>query len=425
MHQMGVIASIGVQLTSDGMNNSHNSTNTDWPYLSMDNFHRRAAVAMELPGVLQIGVAHLVGGNQFAQWDAFVQIPENYAWMNETYDYQKQLGVNDFESVSNIGRSRIAENRTVDVMHTFDQYGHPMDEEDQSTYYMPSWQEIPLLKTNTVNENLLHRHNFADAMLHLHSTKNALFGNSTIAPPGDSNHHDPVTSKLATLLSIKAKQAEDYMGEPVTQVYFPVFDQFDTSRRRMVAVLTATLQWRKYFENILAVDVNDMVVVLHGDSIGQEDSVSYSYKIKGTEVKAGGVGDQHNSNFNDFEREGKLVTAHVADGTVEGVKVDSDRHRYRIRVYPDQSFYDEYSTNTPILAALGMAVAFFVLILLFAAYDRTVERRQKMLLNSAAKSNAIVSSLFPEVRTTQVERRRSHVIYYFVSLIIIDFLPDV
>lgn len=402
VHQMGVIASIGVQLTSDSMNNSVNSTRTAWPYLSVENFHQRVGTAKDLPGVLQIGVAHLVGGNQFAQWDAFVLEPENHAWMEDAYDYQEQLGVDHFESLSNIRRSRITKNRTVDVMHTFDQNGRPWDEEDQSTYYMPAWQESPLLKTNTVNENLLHRQNFADAMQHLHSTKNALFGDLTIALPGDPQHHDPVTAKIATLLSIKAQQTEDYQGDPVTQVHFPVFDQFDTSRRRMVAVLTATLVWRRYFENILVGDVKDMVVVLYRDSIGQADSASYSYTITGSEAKVGGVGDKHNTNLNDFERVGKLVTATVADGTLEGVQVDSNRHSYRIVVYPDQQFYDEYHTNAPNLVAVGVAVVFLFFILLFTAYDRVVERRQQMVLNSAAKSNAIVSSLFPEVRLAQI-----------------------
>lgn len=64
-------------------------------------------------------------------------------------------------------------------------------------------------------------------------------------------------------------------------------------------------------------------------------------------------------------------------------------------VYPTTEFEEFYRTNTPINNAGLVAVTFIFVVLAFLVYDILVTRRNKLLVLSAARSNAVVSQLFP------------------------------
>ena len=68
---------------------------------------------------------------------------------------------------------------------------------------------------------------------------------------------------------------------------------------------------------------------------------------------------------------------------------------YSIFVYPTSVMRHEYKTMIPAVFTTVIAVAFFLMAFFFFAYDRYVTMRNNKVLLQAAKSNAIVSSLFP------------------------------
>ena len=61
-----------------------------------------------------------------------------------------------------------------------------------------------------------------------------------------------------------------------------------------------------------------------------------------------------------------------------------------------QEFSDQYMTTTPIVITCAVAIVFLFSITLFYIYNILVERRQRIILNKAAHSTAIVSSMFPK-----------------------------
>jgi class 3 adenylate cyclase len=65
-------------------------------------------------------------------------------------------------------------------------------------------------------------------------------------------------------------------------------------------------------------------------------------------------------------------------------------------VYPSQTYYEDYETNTPIVVTFAVAMVFVFTVLMFLVYDRLVESRQRLVLNRAEQTSAIVSSLFPK-----------------------------
>eukprot|EP00934_Nitzschia_sp_Nitz4_P000158 Nitzschia sp. Nitz4//scaffold306_size21755//9910//13748//NITZ4_008590-RA/size21755-snap-gene-0.13-mRNA-1//1//CDS//3329547114//158//frame0 len=56
---------------------------------------------------------------------------------------------------------------------------------------------------------------------------------------------------------------------------------------------------------------------------------------------------------------------------------------------------DEFDSNRHVVMTIVVAALFFLLILVFAFYDRMVQKRQEIVVNIATKSSAIVENLFP------------------------------
>jgi class 3 adenylate cyclase len=65
-------------------------------------------------------------------------------------------------------------------------------------------------------------------------------------------------------------------------------------------------------------------------------------------------------------------------------------------IYPSAAFEGAYQTNTPRNFAFVVALTFVLVAVVFFIYDIFVQKRNEKLISSAAKSNAIVSSLFPD-----------------------------
>ena len=61
-------------------------------------------------------------------------------------------------------------------------------------------------------------------------------------------------------------------------------------------------------------------------------------------------------------------------------------------MYPTKTFYSAYRTSLPEV----YAVTFAIIIIVFFVYDMLVQIRNNKLVQTTARSNAIVSSLFPE-----------------------------
>ena len=83
---------------------------------------------------------------------------------------------------------------------------------------------------------------------------------------------------------------------------------------------------------------------------------------------------------------------------------------YYISIYPTGEYEDEFKTRIPFIYALVTVVVFVCVVVLFLLYDILVERRQRQVVVSAAKSDAMINSLFPAVirdRLFQSSRRSS------------------
>jgi hypothetical protein len=66
-----------------------------------------------------------------------------------------------------------------------------------------------------------------------------------------------------------------------------------------------------------------------------------------------------------------------------------------LEVYSSSDFEDSYKSNLPWVFTIVIAALFICMALVFIFYDRCVDIRNRKVLSSAARSTAIISSLFP------------------------------
>jgi hypothetical protein len=118
--------------------------------------------------------------------------------------------------------------------------------------------------------------------------------------------------------------------------------------------------------------------------------------LNGPEATLVGLGDHHDPTFSQYRQ---TFDFEPFDWHTESDNESELNCHYQIDVYPTVVFYETYITNKPMLLTIMVVSVFAVTCLAFLIYDRLVQIRQDKVLDTAQRTNAIVTSLFPaEVR---------------------------
>lgn len=175
---------------------------------------------------------------------------------------------------------------------------------------------------------------------------------------------------------------------PASIIWYPIFDEFG-GNRTVEALLAVTVRWDSFFLANLPNEAHGVICVL-SNPCGQ----SFTFEIVGEDVQSLGPGDLHDPAYED----------HVLSQTMEafgsswtGIPLNTGYCQWRVDVYPSAQMQVSFYNNTPMYYVLGVVAIFIFAGSLVMLYDFLVERRQRHLTDTATKSNAIVSSLFPEV----------------------------
>jgi hypothetical protein len=306
----------------------------------------------------------------------------------EGLQLQKEEGLDIFTPSSRVEEFWLTD-RTVDPIHTFDSVGTPRLSDGEGPY-LPRWQISPVLLTNLVNENLFEN----DAVSHLIQEciveKAVALGGFHMAPPGSISHPDFTTSLFAALLSIWEGKEVQYVGDPVSYVAIPIFEESNEDKLpEVVGVVEAAIYWRWFLKGVLPPETLTITVV-----IGNACTGNFTYQVNGADSQAIGIGDRHDHKYDAYRVDGFLNVQIIEDGTSRGIPFYKDTCPYYFFVYPTDDAYNFFVTSQPIILSCALAVVFAFTIGMFLLYDRLVERRQRLLLAKATQSTAIVSSLF-------------------------------
>lgn len=191
-------------------------------------------------------------------------------------------------------------------------------------------------------------------------------------------------------------KVDRFYDDPFTTIGYPVFDSFDTLNRKVTGLIAATLYWRVYFLNILPSKAKGILVVFDNPSYNQ----TFSYRIDGDSAQFLGYEDFHEDKFDSYKKSASMAKTLQEIRSPEtqaftAVDVNENFGNYDIYIYPSQDTEDVFVNDEPIYYTVTIVCIFLFTSLVFVAYDCIVARRQRILMERALASGAIVSSLFP------------------------------
>jgi hypothetical protein len=371
--------------------------NASWPLVTLSDYQLRAAVTRELSGSLFVRLCPVVVDETREAWEKYSV--ENLWWLDEARAYNEEKGLGFTRRLE--GYAYGSSDRGVDFSAGIGDKIYGFDETFTPTAmagpgpYIPLWQESPTFGRDMINYDTMAYPDYAPFMKQAFLTGEMSIGGLDTAPPGNTTHPDISTSYFAALESMKAGEEVTYMGDPMSSVFFPVFEDVNSKERKVVAVVFAVFKWAFYFESLLPPHFPGLILVLENNCDGP-----FTYKVVGEEVEYLGAGDLHQSFSGRPDMVRTVDFGSTNDiggkGSTLAVKLNQDICNYKLSVYPSQELEDQYMTYLPLGVTLAVAMVFVITALVFLVFNGYVERRQTLVMEQAVKSTAIVSALFPE-----------------------------
>lgn len=393
------------------------ATNSKFPYVTIDDYQQRAESIISVSGSLFMGWFPIVTDDNVREWGNYSVA--NSGWLEESREYHRARGFEPNDALAANSRGRRHRSMVADIeldfsiqgmaseVFTYDETFTPIVDPGPGPY-TPVWDVFPSLAGAFVNHNVLKYPLFGDGIAACLDTKEIVFGGFDLSPPGDLFSVNPATFFFSSILSTEKKTLTKYEGDPFSTVYFPVFDSFDEQSRKHVGLVVIVLQWAKFFENLLT--TNATVSIVFENTCDEQNVLTYA--VNGPDVRYIGVGDHHDPNYSSWEVFSsfeELLQKNGDDGGAN-VQINQEYCSYSIKIYPTKDFENHSTTNQPLIVTCIVAAIFILTSASFMVYNRLVERRQSIVLDSAQKTGAIVSSLFPKnVQARLLESQPSNV----------------
>ena len=340
------------------------SSNRTWPNVTLPHFDLRAREAEDLSGIELIIFMPVVTESEKLGWEDYAW--KHQTWIDEDLKYQRY-------NVSHPGNiTRNVYPYTGDGSIDTPNSGRTLTTYDE-TFYTPIWQLGPLpSNASIINLDVFTHPTFHRMIDDVLEIKHKLLSE---------------VIDVRFLLDFTSVQNVDY-NSPRNFVLAPVFDTFQ-STKRVVAFLVAEMKWETFFVGLLPKGTAPIVVDVK-DTCGSE----FTYMVEGPNAKIIGEGDLHDlaydylGVYSEFGESARYDGAEAND--------DGSHCYYTTAVYPTRALEDTYHSNEPIIYSLVVVTVFVFTAMTFAFYDWMVARRQKKVLNTATRTKAIVSSLFPK-----------------------------
>ena len=174
--------------------------------------------------------------------------------------------------------------------------------------------------------------------------------------------------------------------QPHSFRYIPVFRSLQDNTSDAVAIINFPVAWDVPLRHTLPEAVENVNVVLRNTC-----NQTFTYLVHGPDAYYIGEGALHDRTF-DADR----ISFDLWESTDPNFLTDPYHCRFSVDVYPTRAFRDSHVSKTPKVFAVVIAGTFLLMIAVFVIYDLIVQRRNRVLVLNAARSNAIVTSLFPK-----------------------------
>jgi len=316
----------------------------EWPYVTIPRFEAIAEKVLNQTAATNFGLAVYVPAVNRTRWENYSDT--NQGWRQEGYDYH-----NSGTTASPV---------VPFIWNSFQAFGPANQTQQGRSGYLPMWQTAPILTSTRLS-------NF-DAFA---------LGDFGSVFDRARKLRSPTLSRVRPESLNKTANLEDgAYASPDSYIVAPIFE--DVGSDKVVGALTSLLQWKTYFINLLPEGTSAVVLVIRSTC-----NQTQSYLIEGPDVKYLGPSDLHDAKF-DAEM---VETVFTPFSEAECL--------HTLELYPSQDFQDRYTSLRPITYTISVIFIFILTASVFVGYDCLVERRQGMVMNTAQRSTAIVSSLFP------------------------------
>eukprot|EP00980_Cylindrotheca_fusiformis_P003630 scaffold814_cov100-Cylindrotheca_fusiformis.AAC.12 len=317
------------------------ATDTPWPMKSFPHFEKVVSEFRSVAKTRLVAFCPLVDQSEKAAWELYSI--QNQGWIQESYEQVGWPG-----TPQEIRRQIYKE----------DPEGVTAD--DEVGPFMPVWQlSEPPKETGLVNFNLLSSPAFKQAYDAAFLSEEAVF------------------TQIVTDISFPSDETEKTMN-PESMVLHPMYED-----GTLAATVVAVISWNTFLDDIFHHNMDGMIVVLE-NNFGQ----SFTYKMNQEGSELVGEGDHHESEFDEHGYVAKVAPFLKTD-------LETNASTYFLRIYPSGELESKIKSNTPAIVASAVAMLFLFATLGFCAYDVLAVKRQRKATESAAKTKAIVNSLFP------------------------------
>lgn len=325
------------------------ATQQTWPRLVIPHFAERSSGLRDLARTPLVVFSPLVKDERIS-WETFST--ENQGWTEEGYAFQGMTV--PYAPIRQKIHEDLADATAL--------------EPTAPAPFSPVWQMSPVPENLTViNFDLLSNDRFLALEEYVDEHRTAAISDVF-----------PISEILGSSIDL-----ED--GKPRSITLQPIFSDF-ADMSAVVGHYLAVVEWERYFAGVLHDGANGVVVVLRNSC-----NKAYTFVVHGHEATFIGEGDLHDSSYDKYKKSAKLFDP------AEGIRSQEDEHCfYGVDIFPSDVLKDEYTSADPIIY---MAIVFAIMIgtgLAFFLYETLVQRRQQQVLDKVARTNAIVSSLFPE-----------------------------
>jgi Adenylate and Guanylate cyclase catalytic domain len=176
-------------------------------------------------------------------------------------------------------------------------------------------------------------------------------------------------------------------------------------------ILESSIYWRSTVRNVLPENSVGIILVVTNPC-----SSAFTYKINGHNAVFLGMDDLHDSKYDDLEQHRTMedLENNATQSIVySGPGINDDFCPLTFHLYPSDDMKANFVTNSRIIFTVAAVCIFAFTSLVFYLYDLKVENRQRSILQTATRSTAIVSSLFPSgvrdriFQSTQEECKKS------------------
>ena len=391
----------------------------NWPMVSVPDYHIIGASSRTLADAVSVSFCPLVTEETREDWEKY-SIDHANGWIDAGSEFEQKYKAQESKRElsallpTDASTDSVSPHITVldeDVGQLI-QAASVSSESNNKTYYFPLWQSSPIVP-ELVNYDMGSNGDFKEGIQAMVATQQAVLGK--VSDFGDKSKSHAVLEQIEQHWQHQNQGSGSfkvaYGHDPVSKLYFPVFEDLLETRdngKNLVGMITAVVFWETYMTDVLPPDTPPVTVVLHNEC--DADDVSYTYQIHGQDVTyMGRAGDYHDEiNIQSFHSQSitsdlSLVTdRHSIDNNdhYDGVaSLNHDFCPYKLKIYPTHDMANEFLTDFPFYFAAVIVGIFLFPMCMIRCYDWQVDTRQTMVMEQVAKSNALITSIFPaEVR---------------------------